>query len=169
VDLNSASDAELEALPGVGPVSARKIVAARPYRSVDDLSRAGLSAKTIEELKPLVKATPGSASVPASTRPKAPPVGVGAPATSSGASQGRNSTTGVGQQPRSTTDRPAFNRRVNLNTATQEELESLPGIGPVKAKLIIDGRPYSTPEDVMKVKGIKEGEFGKIKDLISVR
>jgi hypothetical protein len=35
--------------------------------------------------------------------------------------------------------------------------------------LIIDGRPYSTPEDVMKVKGIKEGEFGKIRDLILVR
>ncbi len=169
VDLNSASDAELEALPGVGPVAAKKIVAARPYRSVDDLSRAGLSAKTIDGLKPLVNATPSSASIPATTRPKSPPVAVGAPATSAGASQGRNSTTGVGQQSRSTADRATANHRINLNTATQEELESLPGIGPVKAKLIIDGRPYSTPEDVMKVKGIKEGEFGKIKDLISVR
>lgn len=61
---------------------------------------------------------------------------------------------------------------VNLNTATKEELDALPGIGPVKAQAIIDYRnangPFRTPEDVMKVRGIKEGEFGKIRDQISV-
>ena len=61
---------------------------------------------------------------------------------------------------------------VNINTATKEELDGLPGIGPVKAQAIIDYRnangPFKTPEDVMKVRGIKEGEFGKIKDQISV-
>ena len=61
---------------------------------------------------------------------------------------------------------------VNLNTATREELDALPGIGPVKAQAILDYRaangPFKTPEDVMKVKGIKEGEFAKIKDQISV-
>jgi competence protein ComEA len=57
---------------------------------------------------------------------------------------------------------------VNINTATKEELEKLPEIGPVKAQAIIDGRPYKTPEDIMKVKGIKEGTFGQIKDLITV-
>ena len=48
-------------------------------------------------------------------------------------------------------------------------LDKLPGIGPVKAQAIIDGRPYEKPEDVMKVKGIKQGEFNKIKDLITVK
>src|SRR5438093_3072441 len=61
---------------------------------------------------------------------------------------------------------------VNINTATKEELDALPGIGPVKAQAIVDYRnangPFKTPADVMKVKGIKEGEFGKIKDQISV-
>jgi competence protein ComEA len=38
----------------------------------------------------------------------------------------------------------------------------------VKAQAIIDGRPYNAPEDIMKVKGIKQGEFNKIKDLITV-
>ena len=60
----------------------------------------------------------------------------------------------------------------NINTATKEELEALPGIGPVKAQAIIDYRTangaFKSPEDVMKVKGIKDGEFGKIKDQISV-
>lgn len=61
---------------------------------------------------------------------------------------------------------------VNINTATREELDALPGIGPVKAQAIIDYRntngAFKTPQDVMKVRGIKEGEYGKIKDEISV-
>jgi competence protein ComEA len=61
---------------------------------------------------------------------------------------------------------------VNINTATKEELDALPGIGPVKAQAIIDYRnangPFKSPQDVMKVRGIKEGEFGKIRDQISV-
>src|SRR5947199_10071223 len=61
---------------------------------------------------------------------------------------------------------------VNINTATKEQLDALPGIGPVKAQAIVDYRnangPFKTPADIMKVKGIKEGEFGKIKDQISV-
>lgn len=61
---------------------------------------------------------------------------------------------------------------VNINTATKEELDALPEIGPVKAQAIIDYRnangPFKTPEEVMKVNGIKEGTFGKIKGMISV-
>ena len=60
-------------------------------------------------------------------------------------------------------------QKVNLNTATLEQLESLPGIGPVKAQAIIDARPFSAIEDVMKVNGIKEGVFGEIKDAITVK
>ena len=60
-------------------------------------------------------------------------------------------------------------QKVNINTASREELDVLPGIGPVKAQAIIDARPFKTIEDIMKVSGVKEGEFTKIKDLISVK
>ena len=39
--------------------------------------------------------------------------------------------------------------RVNVNTAPASELVTLPGIGPAKAKMIIDRRPYSSPDDLM--------------------
>jgi competence protein ComEC len=55
INLNSASEAELEALPGVGPAIARRIIEGRPYRSVEDLERVkGIGKKRLEEIRPLV-------------------------------------------------------------------------------------------------------------------
>lgn len=62
--------------------------------------------------------------------------------------------------------------KVNINTATQAELESLPRIGPKVAQRIIDYRAqngnFKKIEDLMKVKGIGEKIFAQIKDLITV-
>jgi competence protein ComEA len=53
------------------------------------------------------------------------------------------------------------------------KLDALFGIGPVKAQAIVDYRKangmFKMIEDIMKVKGIKEGEFAKIKDYIKVK
>jgi competence protein ComEA len=55
ININTATQAELEALPGVGPVIARRIIEGRPYRSVDDLDRVkGIGKKRLEEMRPLV-------------------------------------------------------------------------------------------------------------------
>jgi len=59
--------------------------------------------------------------------------------------------------------------KININTADQAAIEKLPEIGPVKAKAIIDGRPYNSIEDIMKVKGIKGKTFDAIKDYIVVK
>jgi Helix-hairpin-helix motif len=78
VDLNVASEKELEGLPGVGPATAKKITAGRPYGSVADLSKAGVPAKTIEKITPLVSvgAGPGAAAAPApATAPPAKSAG----------------------------------------------------------------------------------------------
>ena len=62
--------------------------------------------------------------------------------------------------------------KVNLNTATKEQLMTLSGIGEARAEAILAYRQESggfrTPEDIMKVSGIKEAAFQKIKDEITV-
>ena len=61
---------------------------------------------------------------------------------------------------------------VNINTADEAALKTLPGIGEQKAKAIIsyrqNGGTFSKPEDIMNVSGIKDGAYNKIKDLITV-
>lgn len=55
INVNTASTAELETLPGVGASRAAEIVAGRPYATIDDLQKvSGIGAKTVEKLRPLV-------------------------------------------------------------------------------------------------------------------
>ena len=54
--------------------------------------------------------------------------------------------------------------KVNLNTATQPELEALPGIGPVTASKIISDRPYQQIGDLLNKKVVSKAIFEKIKD-----
>jgi len=76
VNLNTASQSDLEALPGVGPATAKKIIAGRPYATVADLSKAGVPKGTIDKITSMV--TVGSAAPAAA--PKAAPTMAPAPA-----------------------------------------------------------------------------------------
>ncbi len=62
--------------------------------------------------------------------------------------------------------------KININTASLEELDKLPGIGPSIGKAIIDYRtqhgPFKTIEEINDVKGIGDALFAKIKDSITV-
>ena len=61
---------------------------------------------------------------------------------------------------------------VNINSATAEELDSLPGVGPSTAAAIVEDRdangPFSSVEDLMRVSGIGEKKFAKLRDHICV-
>jgi len=129
--LNLAPAADLQKLPGVTPAKANQIIAGRPYRSVDELAKAGLTPAEIEALRPLVVA---------------------------------------GWAPRSGRKfyRLAPGEKVDLNRATSLMLEALPGIGRGRAQAIIEGRPYNTIEEIMRVKGIKAKTFQRIRALIKV-
>jgi len=138
-DLNTASESELNALPGVGPATAKKIVAGRPYSSVGDLQRAGVPKATIDKIAPLV--------------------------TVSG-SRGAKQESETPDKDRST-EAPGRGSRIDLNSASEKELDALPGVGPATAKKIIAGRPYSTVGDLQRA-GVPKATIDKIAPLVTV-
>jgi competence protein ComEA len=67
---------------------------------------------------------------------------------------------------------PASKSRININTATVQELDLLPKVGPATAQLIVDYRnrngPFKNIEDIMQVKGIGQALFDQIKGMITI-
>jgi competence protein ComEA len=175
VDINSADAKAIATLPGIGPVLAQRIIEGRPYKNLDDLGKIkGLTKVKLEALKNDV-----TFGAPVAAKEK--------PARSATAAESKargSTTTAAKEQPPTTTtaapvratersaSKPAPGGKININTATAAELDALPGIGPTRAKAIVDYRAqngnFKTIEDIEKVKGIKGGVFSKLKDRIKV-
>jgi competence protein ComEA len=219
IDLNTATEAEIEALPGVGAKAAKEIVAARPFKSVDDLKNVkGIGDKKFEKLSPLVSVGAGAAATgmaakaldkaksakdavadkagsmkdaaadkaAAAKTAVADKAVVAKDAVAEKAATAKEvvaekavvakekmagaaaATTAAVTGAASKAKALAAGEKININTASKADLEKLPGIGEKKAQAIIDGRPYATTDDLMKVKGIKQGIMSKIKDNIAL-
>ena len=146
ININTADEKTLESLPGIGKATAKAIIKGRPYKSIDDLNRVkGMSNKKIQALKGKVS------------------VGKAAASTSTSAKKS------VSRKPSKASKKLMPGQYININSASKNDLQSLPGIGPSKAQAIIDGRPYKQAEDIMKIKGIKQKTFDKLKDYITVK
>jgi hypothetical protein len=99
INLNTASEADLEALPGVGPATAKKIIAGRPYASVADLSKAGVPKNTIDKITAMVTVGPAAAPTAQPTSRPAPTPPTAGPAPSASTSTRPPSGSTAAQQP----------------------------------------------------------------------
>ncbi len=55
---------------------------------------------------------------------------------------------------------------INLNTASENELDSLPGVGPATAKKIVEARPFSSIDDLKKIPRFSKNKIEKLKDKV---
>jgi competence protein ComEA len=167
-DLNRADRAELEQVPGIGPTLAKEIENHRkvkgPFKSVDELSQVkGVGPVTLDKVRPYLRVEPinlplaDSASIEPMVleRKPATPTVAPAPRTSSGSKKFQ-----PGDPP------------IDLNAAGLNELVKLPGIGPVTAQHIIstrEERPFSSVQDLKRVKGIGPKTLEKIQPYVVVK
>lgn len=140
LDPNTASEEELDRLPGIGPAAARAIVESRsaegPFGDVGALTRVrGIGPATIERLAPHLTLESGGGGRRARGAVTATP------------RTARSAASSANQQ---------VARPIDLNRATAEELEQVRGIGPALAARIIARRD-------------EVGGFGRVEDLIEVR
>jgi len=146
IDVDRASAAELDRLPGVGMGLARRIVADRqkhgPFGGLPGLDRvSGVGPGLLADLEESVTFSGRAAADAAPSAPR-PMTAVGSAA-------------------------------LNLNTAPREALLTLPGIGPSKADAIVAYReahgPFASLDAVLKVPGIGPGILARIKGLAKVQ
>lgn len=89
-----------------------------------------------------------------------------------GTAEGLGIVGGASQDEQGGDSAAASDGRININTASEAQLCEIPGVGATRAAAIVSYREthgaFEKPEDIMKVSGIKEGMYEKIKDSISV-
>lgn len=143
IDLNTATQAELEAVRGIGPVKAKAIIDSRskngPFKNIQELERVrGFDSTLVRNMRSDIK--------------------VSAPKTET-----RRTLNDI---------RAASRGPVDINTASQAELESVIGIGPERAKAIIEYRtkngPFKNKAQLDNVKGFGEKSIEKFGNDLTV-
>ncbi len=148
IDVNTASEIDLDRLPGVGPTLAQAILDHRqregPYWDLGELERVpGLGSSKVRRLAPYT-------TLPAAGSGGAP-----------GGGAGRSGPAG-----------PPGAAVVDLNRASAKELQALPGIGPARASAIVRWRgehgSFQTVDDLLEVPGIGPATLERLRALVVV-
>jgi competence protein ComEA len=155
IDLNRATRSELMQIPGVGPQLAERIVSYRDSRGqftrVEDLDAVhGIGDATLNKIRPWVVVHS-----PDEERPQTEPDRL----------TRKQSTVHVVKKPDGSAG------LVNVNTASLEELDTLPGIGPVLAQRIVterEKRPFASVDELRRVSGIGPKKLDAIRPLVTV-
>jgi len=171
IDPNTASEEELDRLPGVGASKARRIVEDRkangPFASPEDLARvSGIGAGSAGRLAPYL-------AFAKSSRSSQRPTGLAGDRRRSLAAEAGEGT-GFGPRARSTgSSGVAPGQILDLNRASAAELQALPGIGPALAERIVAYRArqgrLAKPEELMEVSGIGPKTYARLAPLVTVR
>ncbi len=155
VNVNTASAGELETLPGIGPSKATAIIEYRtangPFASLSDLdSVPGIGPATLTNISSQVE------------------FGKGEPAAAASSASGDDASSAPAA-PAAT----GGGGGVNINSASQGELETLPGIGPSKASAIIEYRtangPFASCSDLQRVTGIGPATVSQLSSACAVK
>ena len=103
-------------------------------------------------------AAPGWAQAPQSSRPAAIPTRPASPAATPAPASAATPAPSAASS----------GSRIDINSATEAQLDSLPGIGPARAKAIVAARPYTDVQDLTKKKVLSAGVMAGIKDRIAL-
>jgi competence protein ComEA len=161
IDLNRATKAELRLIPGIGDALAQRVIDHRlingPFRSVNELRQvAGIGPKTLDRLRHRLFVTPGesfeSDDEDEGMATTGKPVKV--PRTSSASKK-------VAQ----------LTEPINVNRASQADLQKLPGIGPKLSQRMLDERAkaaFKSIDDLRRVPGIGPKTLEKLRPYITI-
>jgi competence protein ComEA len=168
VDLNTADKAELVQIPGIGPSLADAIVTHRRvvgrFDRVEELTDVhGIGAKTLDRLRPwLTVGTDEGNTGLFLARGQEPQV----------ERLERKPTPPAARPPVLTGVKLQSGETLNVNTATPDELQRLPGIGPALAARIVAEReqqPFASVEDLQRVSGIGPKTVEKLRPFVLVK
>ncbi len=170
IDLNRAAAQDLDAIPGLGPALAQRIVDYRqahgPFKQVEDLRAvSGVGPESLQKLKPYLGLGGPEAGAPPDWK---------APTTTGNSLSGYHLESQAGRLPggKSGLGPKTPAGVIDPNIASKADLETLPGIGPVMAKRIIDYRrahgPYKKIADLRKVSGIGRKKLEKMKPYLTI-
>ena len=203
VNINTATQAELESLKGVGPVRAKAIISYRekngPFKTLEDVDNVpGIGKGTISKMAPdvtlsgpttslgpdkVAQADKGKADAKpekaadktkTDTKAKAEPKPEKVAQADTKTKTDTKSVPKAEAAPKADKKAAAEDKKaaaksgdmVDINHASQKELEALPGIGEARAKAIIKGRPYKGKDDLVTKKVIPENVYNDIKEKI---